>query len=110
MDGSGNDERTPESVSEHVGGRLKILAVLASAVAIDSIFMAAWVAINWSLDRYVLEPMRLSGSDGVLLGAFHYLFGGTTLIAVLIYTVEDIITIAWQAIQRVKTKFRKGDK
>jgi hypothetical protein len=49
---------------------LKVLAVLVASVAVDAAFLVAWVAVNWWVDRHVIEPLRLVGIDARLLKAF----------------------------------------
>ena len=105
-----SEKNEHESVADHAKDRIRVLGVLSISVVIDVVFMAIWVLVNWLLDQKVLEPMRLSGADALLLTIFRYLFGGATLIAVLVYTVEDIIIMVVQALQRIKSRIRSGDK
>jgi TRAP-type C4-dicarboxylate transport system permease small subunit len=86
---------------------LKVLAVLVASVAVDAAFLVAWVAVNWWVDRHVIEPLRLVGIDARLLKAFQYVFGGGTFLAVLTYVLEDIITQAGGAIGRVRRSLRR---
>jgi hypothetical protein len=98
---------TGESVSTHVRGRMRILGIQSSTVAVDTLFIAAWVVVNWLLDYWIVEPMRLAGSDGFLLGVFRWVFGIATLIVVLLFVVEDIITMIIQARRRIIAQLRE---
>ena len=90
------------SVRDHLAARSRVLAVLTCSVAVDAAFLAAWVAINWWLDVHVIERLRLDGLDAHVTRIVKWTCGGATLVAVLLYIVEDLITQAIGSIGRIK--------
>jgi hypothetical protein len=102
-------KKSPEnSISHHLTERGKVLATWIVSLICDSIFIAVWVLLNWGLDAQVIERLELKGVDHAILVWLKYLFGISTLIVVIIFIAEDLVTVAAQAYLRVKAKIRGG--
>ena len=96
------------SISHHFSERSRVLATWVVSLICDSIFIAVWVLLNWGLDAQVVERLELKGVDHTILMWLKYLFGISTLIVVIIFIAEDLVTVAAQAYSRVRSKL-KGD-
>jgi hypothetical protein len=103
-----SDSESEESPSfrEYATERLSVLGILVISVVADLAFLAAWVLCNWVVDRWVITPHVLEGVDADVLTVARHLFAWITLTAVVLFALEDIISLSYKMIKRLVNRFR----
>ncbi len=95
------------SVKEYARQRLHELGNLTVSLVIDAAVLVSWTVVNWSCDHFVIEPMRLHGTDGLVLAVLRWAFGISTLVGALSYVVVDVVAIVARATRRVRAELRQ---
>jgi len=68
----------------------RVYSVWTLSSIMDSTFLAAWVALQWIVNEYVIKNLGLRGVDYWMLLIFQVIFAISTLIPIIIYIYVDI--------------------
>ena len=68
-----------------------------ASVALDCLFLAFWVVVQWVVGSQIIERFRLKGLDEYMLLTFQIIFAVSTLIPILVYIAVDLYSIFLQA-------------
>jgi hypothetical protein len=71
---------------------IQIYAAWSLSLIIDTAFLALWIAIQWFVNKAVIQPFALSGIDRIVLIAFQILFSFSPLAFIAITIYRDIRT------------------
>jgi hypothetical protein len=82
--------------------RLEVFVTQAASSLIDSGFLALWVIVQWAMNEYVVNRLKLSGIDKWVLLAFQVVFALSTLAPVVMYIYVDIRVMILKAQRRIR--------
>lgn len=68
-----------------------------ASVALDCLFLAFWVVVQWVVASQIVERFRLEGLDEYVLLTFQSIFAVSTLFPILVYIGVDLYTVFLQA-------------
>jgi hypothetical protein len=91
-----------------VKGTLREYVILSLTGILDSVYLIAWVIVQWLVDN-ILSRYHLIGMDSVLLVIFQILFGFTTVFPLCLFIYRDF-RIAWLRVNRQIENETKGSR
>lgn len=81
---------------------MKARVDILKCVLIDSMFLACWTGITWGLN-HILSLVEISGYvDNVAFNTFQWIFGASTLVPIIIYTILDIAKVFIRAYTEIE--------
>lgn len=64
------------------------------STVLGAVFLALWIATQWSLNNFIAGPLELTGIDKIVLTIFQVLFALATL-APVVFTIYRNIMVMW---------------
>lgn len=98
---------------KEVGVNFRVYSVWALSSVIDSSYLAVWVVVQWAVNEFIINRLRLTGVDSWVLLVFQIIFAISTLIPIIVYIYVDIrimIVRAQYAIRQEIEKAAENDK
>ena len=80
------------------------VGVQLATILIDSVFLVAWLLIQYCVNKYIVSKFQLAGIDLVVMLVFQVIFAVSTVAPVLISLWSDILIM----INRAKNKVVKA--
>lgn len=74
---------------------------------IQALFIALWVLVQWSVNKYIITQFQVGGTDKNVLFIAQWLFAIATLIPMLLFLVKLLVTMTLRTYREIRQEFQK---
>ena len=109
MDRQEKDSLMKYALLDDLKSKAGRLGIQIASIVVDSIFLSLWVAIQYSVDRFIVKKLGLSGVDQWMLITFQVIFALATLAPVIIYVYVDIRVMIIRAGRQIRQEAQSDE-